>query len=64
MGMGVFTGIFRSATLLISSICLPVADVPVSIPLTSSAFGQIGATPYSPITFYFINPSLLTSEYG
>jgi len=30
--MGVFTGIFRSAALLISTICLPVVDVPAFIP--------------------------------
>jgi len=32
LGMGVFTSILRSAALLISTICIAVADVPVFIP--------------------------------
>jgi len=45
MGMGVFTGIFRSAALLISNIYLPMAEMPVNIPRTMSAIMQIVATP-------------------
>ena len=46
IGMGVFTGTFSMAVLLISTICLPMAEVTVFIPRTSGAMGQIVATTY------------------
>ena len=51
--MGVFTGTFSIAALLIATVFLPVADVPAFIPGTSGAVGQIVAT-----------PSVLASELG
>jgi len=45
LGMGVFTRIFRSAALLKSTLCLSVAEMPAFIPRTSSATGQMEATP-------------------
>ena len=53
VGMGVFTCTFSISRLLISTICLPVADVTDFIPGTSGAIEQIVAT-----------PSVLTSEFG
>ena len=65
LGMGVFTGIFSSAVLLISSICLYVAEVPALIPEQAVLPGRLVAfLPYYPITFYYLKPSLLTSEFG
>jgi len=51
--MGVFTGTFSSAALLILIVCLPVAKMPAFIPRTSSAIWQIVAS-----------SSLLTVEFG
>ena len=44
LGMGVFTRIFRSVALLISTVCLPVAEMSAFIPRTRSATGQIVTT--------------------
>ena len=41
VGMGVFTDTFSSVALLISTICLAVAEMPAFIPRTSSAIGTL-----------------------
>jgi len=53
MGMGVFTGIFRSAALLISTVCLAMAEVPVLIPPKKQCYRADSS-----------NPSLLAPEFG
>jgi len=40
LGMGVFTRTFSSAVLLISTVCLPLEEMPVLISGTSSAMGS------------------------
>ena len=49
LGTGVFTGTFSMAVLLISTIGLPVADVPVFIPRNKYYYWHIAAITYHPI---------------
>jgi len=64
LGMGVFTRIFSIAALLISTVCLAVAEMTVIIPGVMGTIGRWYQYPILLLLIYFIILSLLSSELG